>query len=824
MAIDSSLVTSHIPNLINGISQQPQILRLPNQADLQENAMSSVVDGLKKRSGSKFKFNAGASTSVEPLVHVIDRDASERYHVKVFSDSIEVRDLFTGEVKTVNAPNGYGYLSGANPRTDIKLLTVNDYTFILNTNKVIAESPTKWPLEDPSALIWVRQGGYGINYSCTVDGVSASYTTSATDPATLDTVNIAQELFNDLNGHANITVYRSGSTLSVSATDNLDFPIYVSDGLSGNGLVLVKQKIQRFSDLPADGGGFPLTIEITGEPSSGFDNYFVQYVNSDSSGTTTGVWLETIKGGDTIGLDPNTMPHALIRESDGTFTFKKVGWENRKVGDLDSNPLPSFVGKPISDVFFFRNRLGFVADDSVVFSRSDGDFFNFFRTTVTQALDTDPIDYFISTDKPSYIKHAVPFNETLLFFSIKTQYQLGAASVLTPSTVSINVTTQLDCSSRVKPVGAGKFVYFGNSKGKTSELREYYVDGITETSDANDLTANVPKFVPGNLSKIAASGSDSLLLALSDDVRNEVYTYKYYYAENTQKLQSAWSKWVFGVNDVILDVSFVDSEVIITTKRNGEIVVESISVEDSITEDGWPIDVHLDTRWNTSNMKSYLGYLPEFDSYFDSSYDPILNETTFRFPNVSGHSVMDYIVVLANGDGDIKMGSVGNWLSTSLQIMPAEMQTAFGVVHAIEMKLKNDWSTGTFTWGTGYVMRYRFSEFYLRSSSGGSSPTAMTLCRLQLRKMQIQYANSGYFRVLVTPQGRDTYTYAMTGRKLGSLLNPLGEVSVQDGDFSFLIQAQNTQVQIEIVNDSFLPSNILSGEWEGFFTQRSRRI
>lgn len=818
-----TLVTSHISNLINGISQQPQILRLPNQADLQENAISSVVNGLKKRSGSKFKFGAGSSTPVEPLVHVIDRDQSERYHVKVFANSIEVRDLFTGESKTVNAPNGYGYLTGADPRTDIKLLTVNDYTFILNTKKVVNENANIWPEQQPSAIVWVRQGGYGITYRCVVDGVAASYTTSNTDPNTLDTVHIAQELFNDLNGNPNIVVSRSGSTLSIQATDGLDFPITVSDGLSGQGLLLVKERVQRFSDLPADGGDFPTTIEITGEPSSGFDNYFVHYVESSDSGTTTGLWLERSKPGETIGVDNNSMPHALIREADGSFTFKRIGWDNRQVGDLDSNPLPSFVGKSISDIFFFRNRLGFVAEDSVVFSRSDGDFFNLFRQTVTQVLDTDPIDYYISSDKPAYVKHAVPFNETLLFFSTKTQFQLGSTSVLTPSTVAINVTTQLDCSPRVKPVGAGKFVYFGNSKGRNSEAREYYVDGLTEVSDANDITANVPNYLPGNLSKIAASPSDSFLCFLSDDVRNEVYTYKYYYAESNQKLQSAWSKWVFNEDDKILDITFVDSEAVITTDRNGVIVVESLSIEDLITEEDWPIDVHLDRRWNTGLMLDYVN--PLYHSEFGVTYDGVLNETTMSFPNVMGYKATDEIVLLSNGTGSIKIGSIAEIKAVTLEDMSAPAQASIGVPKKVLLKIRNDWTGNTFTWGLTFVMRYRFSEFYLRKAGGSTStPTAVTLCRLQLRKMEIQYADSGYFKVLVTPLGRDTYTYVMTGRKLGALLNPLGNVSVQDGDFSFLIQAQNTQVSIEIQNDSFLPSNLLSGEWEGFFTQRSRRV
>ena len=810
-----SLVTSHIPNLINGISQQPQILRLPNQADAQENAMSSVVDGLKKRSGSKFKFRAGNSSPVEPLVHIIDRDENEKYHVKVFNDSIEVRDFYTGEVKTVNAPNGYGYLSGVDVRADVKLLTVNDYTFVLNTRKVTKRDESVIPAPSPSAMVWVRQGGYGIKYQIIADGVSASYTTSNTDPATLDTEHIVDQLFSQLNGNANITVSKGKSTISISATDGLDFPVIVKDGLAGQGMVLVKDSVQRFSDLPADAGAFGPTIEITGEPSSGYDNYFVHYMD--------GVWIETIKRGEYEAFDRSTMPHALIRESDGTFTFKRIGWETRQVGDLENNPFPSFIDRTISDIFFFRNRLGFVSDDSVVMSASDGDFFNLFRKTAIQVLDTDPIDYFVSTDKPSYLKHAVPFNETLLFFSTRTQFQLGNTAVLTPSTTSINVTTQLDCSARAKPVGAGKFVYFTNSKGKTSDVREYYVDGITETSDANDVTANVPKYLPGNISKIAASPSDSFLCLLSDDARNEVYTYKYYYAENTQKLQSAWSKWIFPTEDKIMDITFIDSKAIITTDRNGSIVVEELSIEDSITEDGWPIDVHLDRRIHTGDVIGALS--PAIQPLFAATYDDVLDETTIRFPNYVGYNLISQIQILANGDGDIKIGTIAEINSGSVETLPLGLQPFFSFDTWVVVKVKGDWSTGTQTIGTKFTMRYKFSEFYLRQAGGSSNtPTAVTLCRLQLRKMELQYSNSGYFRVLVTPLGRDTYTYVMSGRKLGSLLNPLGNVSVQDGDFSFLIQAQNTQATIEIINDSFLPSNILSGEWEGFFTQRSRRV
>ena len=49
-----ALVSKNIPNLINGVSQQPAALRLESQGEVQENGFSDVVEGLKKRPPTKF--------------------------------------------------------------------------------------------------------------------------------------------------------------------------------------------------------------------------------------------------------------------------------------------------------------------------------------------------------------------------------------------------------------------------------------------------------------------------------------------------------------------------------------------------------------------------------------------------------------------------------------------------------------------------------------------------------------------------------------------------------------------------------------------------
>ena len=48
------LINHSIPNLINGVSQQSESLRLGSQAESQINGLASVVEGLKKRTPTEF--------------------------------------------------------------------------------------------------------------------------------------------------------------------------------------------------------------------------------------------------------------------------------------------------------------------------------------------------------------------------------------------------------------------------------------------------------------------------------------------------------------------------------------------------------------------------------------------------------------------------------------------------------------------------------------------------------------------------------------------------------------------------------------------------
>ena len=791
----SGLISTTIPNLVNGVSQQPYALRLASQAEEQINGYSSVVEGLKKRPPTRFISKISNTPFGNAMIHTINRDLEERYVVVITNGNLRVFRLDGSEVE-VRFPNGKGYLAAADSSRSFSAVTVADYTFILNKNVVVKERPELVPTPSANGLAWVRQGAYGITYSITFEGITKSHKTpDGSDPSHTDKVAtdfIARQLFDAFNADSaftNIaTIGITGSTLVFYRKDGANFTLSVSDGIGDTGMKLVKGNVQRFSDLPAR-ATHGTKVEVTGDQSSSFDNYFVTYSTTNTGSHVGGVWIETLKSGEKYRLDAATMPHALVRDEDGAFTFKALPWEERKVGDLDSNPMPSFVGRTMNDIFFHRNRLGLAADENVVFSRA-GDFFNFFRASATQLLDTDPIDVAVSHTKVSIIRHAIPFNETLLLFSDQTQFQLGASDLLTPATVSINQTTEFQASLLAKPVGAGRNVYFAVNRGIYSGVREYYVDGDTKTNDAADITSHVPHYVPGNISKLAASSNEDVLIALSPDKPNEVYVYKYFWQE-LEKLQSSWSRWVFSPSSKILYVEFIESDLWLLIERNGEVTLEVLSLEAGREDGSMGFEYLLDQRcWHTACQVTY---------------DAEQKITTITPPYSIEGQAEDFSVIAWEGNPRRRAG----------EFIPFEF---------VDGKFRLQGEITKFILGRRYEFRYRFSTFVIKEEAVGGGQMTVGEGRIQLRRASLVFSKSGYFKILVTPFRRNTYEYVYSGREVGSGNNIIGKPALEQGQFRFPIMAKNDAVTIEIITDKPLPCAFMSAEWEALYVIRSQRL
>jgi hypothetical protein len=791
-----SLISTTIPNLVNGVSQQPYTLRLASQCEEQFNGYSSVVEGLRKRPPSRFRGVVSNTAMGNAFIHTINRDLAERYVVIATNGNLRVFDMGGGE-KVVNFPAGKTYLASQTPDTDFAAVTVADYTFFLNKKKVVGKLPELSPQRSPEALIWVKQGAYGLTYNITLPGfVSATITTadgsSPAHAAQIATDKIASDLFAALNGNSAFQgafgIERAGSSLRIWKKDGSDFSITYSDGLGDLGMKLVKGSVQRFSDLPARGFN-NFQVQITGDASSAFDDYWVAY-SEDTTNPNSSVWLESRKGGEEYKLDPSTLPHGLVREADGTFTFKPLEWAARMVGDELSNPFPSFVDRTINDVFFHRNRLGFVADENVIFSQH-GEFFDFFKGSATQLIDTDPIDVAVSHTKVSIIRHAIAFNESLLLFSDQTQFMLGSTDLLSPLTVSINQTTEFQCSLIAKPVGAGRNVYFTVNKGAYSGFREYYVDGETRTNDAADITSHVPSYVAGGVTKIAASSNEDVLVCLSPKRPNSLFVYKYFWQEG-EKLQSSWSRWDFSTDTRILYVEFMENELWMLVERQGQTVFETISLEAGYADGNLEFAWHVDQKVEADDCVV--------------TYDADLDETHIQSPYLIAPGTSSEFELIAAGSGPYIIG----------QFVPHRWEDGKFVV-------RGD-LTGGFWLGRNYRFRYKFSTLIIKEEAPGGGQMSVGEGKVQLRRMTLSYNKSGYFQVFITPSRRNPYVSTFSGRVAGSGQNVLGAPALEEGRFPFGILGNNETTDIEIISDNAMPCAFLGAEWEALYQIRSQRL
>lgn len=547
--------------------------------------------------------------------------------------------------------------------------------------------------------------------------------------------------------------------------------------------VMVKGSKSRFTELPTKDSTKPApdnppTVgdiwEITGTDTNQFDQYYVKWDGD--------VWRETLKPGILTSFDAATMPHQLKRNSDGTFTFEPAEWNPRIVGDDDSNKIPSFVDRTINDVFFHRNRLGVCADENVIFSRA-GDFFNFWSETITAVLDSDPIDVAVNHNKVSVVRYAVPFNTSLMIFSDQVQFQLSARDLLTPKTVNINATTEFEMNPQCKPVANGQDLYFAVNKGAYTAIKEYYVQPLTYTNDASEITSHVPKYIPQGVFKIISSSTDDLLFVLNTTTRNQVHVYKFYWGAENEKVQSSWSQWTFNEGDVILNGDTINNYLYLIIQRSDGVYLEVLNFQAGLLEDDLPVLVHLDRKVKISG-----------------TYDEPSNTTTWTLPypynNVQG----------------VLGGSYGFNAGTELKLTPSTTDST-------KVSARGNYTSSPVYFGVPYTMRYLLSEIYFKDLNDKSP---VTHYQLQLKNMDVLYSKTGYLRVEVTPKMRQTYKYIYSGLSVGT--SSLGSINLLEGKLRAPVYSSTRDLKIEFINDTYLPCALQSAEWEAVLSTLSRRI
>lgn len=836
------MINIPIPNLLNGVSQQPANLRFPTQAEIQENAYSSVVDGLGKRPPTEHLAKLITGNAGDAFIHAIDRgDGSDSYIVVVRDNNIKVFNQ-AGVEQTVNVPSGTAYLDLTSPQvaagvtSAFKAVSIADFTFIVNVHKTVtlqSGAGNLSPAQANESLIWVKQGAYSAKYA-TLGTLAASFTSEKasttggvhtgtydsetfTNVSHADTVLIAAALkdqialVNPASPAGDVfTITRGSGNYVIHMTRTNPFNQSVSDGLGGNGLQIIKGSVQTFADLPyvAKGG---MIVEIAGQAQEGVDNYWVKFFSKNgATGIGQGEWVETIGPGVQYKYTYETMPWVLIKLPSGQFVFKPadgVGynpgsgtipgtdakWTERMAGDDLTNPQPSFVGRTINDIFLFRGRLGILADESVILSES-ANYFNFWRTSSANLLDTDPIDVASSYPDVTILRHAVPFAERLLLFSDKVQFVLDAPTTLTASSVRMASIANYEILQACKPALIGQEVFFAFVRGGYSGVRAF----MPNQADANllvapEATSQVPKYIPGNMKVIAGTTHENILACQAYGDPSSLYIYKWFDADS-QRIQSSWSKWTFRGASV-RGVVWIRSSMYVVMQRGAEgMFLEKVTVEPNRKDPFSQFVTNLDRR---------SSYNPPV-----LSYNSATDATTITLPyNVE--SGADIAVV--------QQAFVGQEAGYELDVLTSTAGSP-------TITVRGDWTNVSLWVGEKYIMKYQFSTQYLRQSDG-QRPVTLSTGRFQLRAMTVAYSNTSFFKAEVTQRYTNTmFDYVFSGNILGTGQAVIGNVPVEYGAFRFPLYGRNDELFITLKNDTHLPSNFLNAELDASYESRSKRV
>lgn len=475
----------------------------------------------------------------------------------------QARTAYQTAIDGCPSPN-VSYLTGTESyKDDIDVLTLNDTTFVLNKSKTVAMKSS--PLSnasghdaDKEAFVVVTvnpaSGDFDIELEWNYPDNTQQHSTAPTalSPTlggdintTLTAIKTDIENENIAPGNVTPTIINPnfqcqviGSVLHVSA--DVDFRIKITHANPTN-VYVIRDTVTNETKLPnfCKNG---TVLQIVNTSNVDFDDWYVKFTTDDGSDFGEGTWKETVASGLEYQLDASTMPHKLVREANGTFTLSEVEWDDRKIGDDNTNPIPSFVGKKLRSIFFYRNRLGLLADDAVNLSRA-GDFYNFFATSAQVATDDDPIDISASGSRPTILHHVLPTSVGLVLYAVNDQFLLTTDSdILSPKTCKINRLSSYECDQNVKPISLGTTHAFLSKSNLYSKMFELAQISNDRPPVMNDPSVVVPEYLPSTIDQFITSPSLSTV-SLGTTGQKDLYQFKFLNRGGEERVVASWFKW-----------------------------------------------------------------------------------------------------------------------------------------------------------------------------------------------------------------------------------------------------------------------------------------
>ena len=604
-------IVSETLGLYNGVSTQDEILRLSNQVSESINCYHTLDMGLRRRNPTSILSQDIGITS-ETFIYNYERDIEEKYSIVISSGTMKAIDLSDGTTKTVNnISSAFNYLVPFS-NSGFSAVTVKDTTFIVNKNKqVLSDNTTQTDPNINTVIIWVKRAEpvTGYNYYVKING-SAQIESTGIKSTHLVAADIVTKL--TAQGYSCTSI---GNMVRITGTTITSVEAF--DNVGDTAITYIWKNVNGEAELPAE---FPVAWNnytvVVGGKTSGNAQYWLKYSN--------GVWKETYDPTIYARLNYTTMPHKLTRKEDISgnvyFDFEVISWNNKEVGDSEYSKDPSFIGSYITDIFFYRNRLGFLSKDGITFSQ-DGNYYNLFRTTQVSVLDSDRIDVIVDSKKVLNLQYAEFLQDDIILFGDKSQFRLNVNSgTLTPYTISATMISEYDVNTSIRPFVIDDKIIFLAKNINTSSVYMFTKDKLGVVNSAECISAQVPDYIDGNIRQITGSSVNSILFFRSNENKDTLYVYKYY-EQGNELIQSAWSKWKFDGD--IFNIFVSESKLFIVLNRFNRITDEEWFYKDGIINDEYEWNDEYPVLDSLDSARSNIEVLDIFPKPIDTTFSDI---------------------------------------------------------------------------------------------------------------------------------------------------------------------------------------------------------
>ena len=560
--------------------------------------------------------------------------------------------------------------------------------------------------------------------------------------------------------------------------------------ISDTALVGISRTVESLSDLPAEGFNGKKVI-VDADPDVGSPvSYYVFEVESpdaDNADAGNGVWQETYGFGVNLELDATTMPHGLTRKVDATgaitgtigevyFDYAVIEWDDRLVGDEDTAPTPSFVGETIRHLFFYRNRLGCLSKDNVIFSEV-GEFTNFYRTTVEQFPTTDPIDVRANSRKVREFIDSFEIQGRLFIRAEDVVMEVGDSdSILSAETIQIRAILDMHSDPLAAPVTLENSVLLTDKLQRYTQINEIIPSGDARFQSIR-ATDEVLDMISEQIRHMTASPTLGLAVLVPVS-SNTLYCHSYLW-QGQEKVQSAWWTLTQGANDVIRHAEFFEDTLYLVVERDSKVILTKITFDlpKQQTADWEPL---CDDRVPLSDLS------PVLSAVFTAG------DTAFLMPYDLDAGYTYYVVLDGGGAGD--KGTYYTISGAAVFRTPADALVVAG----------EDLTSESGYIGRAYTRTFEFDKFRPKSQNKNRGQTAIANAEVLWHELVLNYEDSIEFNV--NTANRRSYTQTF------SSVPASGDPPLETGVKRFNVHGEASRTSITIENTSPLPSIIQSGE------------